>query len=354
MRLTTELCRQLGVELPIFCAGMGGAAGPELVAAVSNAGGLGVLGAAGAAPDDLRRKIGSLHELTARPFGVNFIIDGVESEEDVNFIREEVLTAASEGAVAVVVFWGDPAPYVETAHQAGAKLLIQVGSVQEALSAADAGVDAIIAQGVEAGGHVRGTTSTWTLLPQVVQAVDPLPVVASGGMGDGFGAARALALGAQAVSLGTRFLASEEARAHPEYKRRVVASTAADTFYGELFDVWWPDAPHRVLRNRLIEEWEAAGCPPPGQRPGEGTTIGTVVLSSGAKSAWPRYAVGVAGPEFEGYLEYAPLWAGESCTVVKDIKPAATIVRDLAREAEAALAEGSVSPRGAPRGAADP
>jgi len=254
-----------------------------------------------------------------------------------SFIREEVLTAAEQGAAAVVLFWGDPAPYVETAHQAGLKLMIQVGSVEEAVAAAEAGVDAIIAQGVEAGGHVRGTTSIWTLLPRVVQAVDPLPVVASGGIGDGFGVAGALALGAQAVSLGTRFVASEEAAAHPEYKRRVVLSTAADTFYGDVFNVRWPDAPHRVLRNRLIEEWEAAGRPPPGQRPGEGATIGTVVMSSGAKADWPRYAVGVAGPDFDGDLEYAPLWAGESCAVVKDVKPAAAIVQDLAREAAGQL-----------------
>jgi nitronate monooxygenase len=163
-------------------------------------------------------------------------------------------------------------------------------------------------------------------------------VVASGGIGDGFGVARALSLGAQAVSLGTRFVASDEAWAHPEYKRRVVKSTAADTFYGDVFDIGWPDAPHRVLRNRLIEEWEAAGRPPSGQRPGEGTTIGNVVMSDGKQTAWQRYTVGVPGPHFDGDIEYAPLWAGESCTVIDDIKPAATIVHDLAREAEGALA----------------
>jgi len=338
MLLRTDLCAQLGVELPIFCAGMGAAAGPDLVAAVSNAGGIGVLGAAGAPPDELRRRIGRLRELTDRPFGVNFIIDGVDTEEDLNFIREEIRTAGAEGASAVVLFWGDPAPYVETAHRAEVKLMIQVGSVEEALSAADAGVDAIIAQGIEAGGHVRGTTSIWTLLPQVVQKVAPLPVVASGGIGDGLGVARALGLGAQAVSLGTRFLASDEAPVHPDYKRRVVASTAADTFYGDVFNVGWPGAPHRVLRNRLIEEWEAAGRPPAGRRPGEGTVVGTVVMSSGVRRAWPRYAVGVAGPDFDGDIDYAPLWAGESCSVITDIKPAAAIVRDLAGEAEAALA----------------
>lgn len=211
------------------------------------------------------------------------------------------------------------------AHRAGALVAVQVGSAGEARAAAAAGADAIIAQGVEAGGHVRGTTPVWELLPQVVAAVAPLPVLASGGIGYGAGLARALRAGAQGVSLGTRFVASNEAWVHPEHKRRIVASTAADTFYGELFDVWWPDAPHRVLRTRLVEQWEGAGQPPPGQRPGEGTVIGTLAVSSGQKIDWPRYAVGVAGPDFDGDIEEAPLWAGESCTVVKGLPPRSSV-----------------------------
>ncbi len=161
-------------------------------------------------------------------------------------------------------------------------MLIQVGSAEEAEAAAAAGVDAVIAQGVEAGGHVRGTTSIWELLPQTVQAVSPLPVLASGGIGDGDGLARAFRLGAQGVSLGTRFVASDEAYVHPEYKRRIVASTAEDTVYtAELYDVWWPDAPHRTLRNKTFDEWKAAGSPASGKRPGEGTAIGTRHRASG-------------------------------------------------------------------------
>jgi nitronate monooxygenase len=334
--LGTPLCQRLSIEHPVFCAGMGAAAGPDLVAAVSNAGGLGVLGAGGAPPGEIRRRVARVRELTGRPFGVNFIIAGADCEDDREFIRGEVAAAAEHAAV-VVLFWGDPGPYVEAGHRAGALVLVQVGSAEEARSAAAAGVDAVIAQGVEAGGHVRGTTPIWTLLPQVVAAVAPLPVLASGGIGDGAGVARALRLGAQGVSLGTRFVASDEAWAHPEYKRRIVASTAADTVYSELFDVWWPDAPHRVLRNRLVAEWEAAGRPPPGQRAGEGTSIGTIMRSSGQTTDWPRYAVGVAGPDFDGDIGDAPLWAGQSCTVINDIKPAAQIVRDLMLEAQAAL-----------------
>ncbi len=211
--------------------------------------------------------------------------------------------------------------------------MIQVGSVEEAQAAARTGVDAVIAQGFEAGGHVRGTTSIWDLLPGTVDAVKPLPVLASGGIGNGAGVAKALQLGAQGVSLGTRFVACDEAWLHPAYKQRIVDSTSDDTVYNTLYDVWWPDAPHRTLRNKTFAEWEAAGRPPSGSRPGEGTSIGRRRLANGEWIEWPRYAVGTVPPDFEGDIEYAPLWAGESCDVVNDIKPAAEIVRDLVREA---------------------
>jgi len=188
---------------------------------------------------------------------------------------------------------------------------------------------------------VRGRASIWDLLPVTVKAISPLPVLASGGIGDGAGLARALTLGAQGVSLGTRFVASDEAGVHLAYKRRIVESTAADTVYNELYDVWWPNAPHRTLRNKTLLEWEAAGRPAAGARPGEGTSIGTRRMGDGQVRDWPRYAIGVPTPDFDGDIEYAPLWAGESCSVVNDIKPAAQIVRDLVREAEAVLGAAS-------------
>ena len=334
--LRTPLCAALGIEYPILSVGFGDAARPELAAAVSNAGGLGVLGASGMGIDVIRRRIAGTRKLTRLPFGINFIIDE-EGDEDRAFLLDQVATAAAEHVAVVVLFWGDPAPYVARARGLGVKVFIQVGSVEEAKSAAEAGVDAVIAQGIEAGGHVRGTTSIWDLLPATVDAIDPVPVLASGGIGDGAGLARALRAGAQGVSLGTRFVASDEAWLHPAYKLRIVQSTAKDTVYNELYDVWWPNAPHRTLRNKAFAEWEAAGRPPPGSRPGEGTSIGTRTLSTGEVIDWPRYAVGSASPDFDGDIEYAPLWAGESCTVVNDIKPAGEIVRDLVREAEAAL-----------------
>ena len=324
---------------------MGGCARPKLVAAVSNAGGFGVLGASGIDPDTLRAEVEQTRALTDRPFGINIIIaedSEADLEEDREFFRSQFRAAADAGAAAVVLFWGDPAPLVDDAHAGGLKVLIQAGSVEEAEQAAAAGVDAVIAQGVEAGGHVRGTTSVWELLPATVASLAPVPVLASGGIGDGAGLARALALGAQGVSFGTRFVASDEANAHPEYKRRIVAGVAADTVYtADLYDVGWPDAPHRTLRNKTFAEWEAAGRPPSGARPGEGTAIGRMQALSGEMRQWPRYASGVATPTFDGDLDYAPLWAGESCSVVNDIKPAGEIVRELVRAAEAALGETS-------------
>ncbi len=340
--LATPLCRRLGIEYPILSAGIGSAAGPELVSAVSNAGGFGVLGLSGSTPEEMRRVIARTRELTERPFGVNIIIDEegwATDQEDRQLLRDEVATAGDEGVTAVVLFWGDARPYVDSVHGHGVELFIQVGSVEEAKAAAEAGVDAVIVQGVEAGGHVRGTTSIWELIPAAAEAIDPVPVLASGGIGDGAGIARALRLGAQGVSLGTRFVASDEAYLHPEYKRRIAEARAEDTILNELYDVWWPYAPGRTLRNKTLAEWEAAGCPSPGERPGEGTPIGTLTTSTGERFDWPRYAgAGSPKPDFDGDLDYAPLWAGESVSVVNDIAPAGEIVRRLARDATAALA----------------
>lgn len=342
-RLQTPLCRELGIEYPIFCAGFGTGAGPELAAAVSNAGGFGVLGGSAFLPDRLHELITRIRELTDRPFGVNMIIaedeDPSRSDEDRQILHDQIGAIIDERVAALVLFWGDPAPYVDQAHGNGVKLLIQVGSIAEAKQAANAGVDAVIVQGFEAGGHVRGRTSIWTLVPTTVEAIKPVPVIASGGIGDGAGVARALRLGAQAVSLGTRFVASDEAFAHLAYKQRIVEAKAEDTVYNELFDVWWPNAPHRTIRNKAVREWEAAGKPPPGQRPGEGTSIGRRRMGDGQVKDWPRYAIGVATPDFDGDIDYAPLWAGESCSVVKDIKPAGEIVRDLVRDAATAMGQ---------------
>src|SRR5262245_34681158 len=329
--LKTTLCRQLGIEYPLFSAGLGGGmAGPELVAAVSNAGACGVLGMGGLPAPHIRQQIQQTRMLTNKPFGVNILLPLLQ--------EGQIDTCLDEQVPILVLFWGDPTPYVGEAHRRGTKVFIQVGSVEEAHVAARAGVDAIIAQGIEAGGHVKSTTALSTIVPVVVEAVQPVPVIAAGGIANGRGLVAALSLGAQAVSMGTRFLASEETRAVQAYKDRVVQSRAEDTVYTLLFDVGWPNAAHRVLRNKVIAEWEAAGRPAIGERPGEGRIIGTMPVA-GASVDIVKYMVFPPLTGFTGDIDYAVLYAGESCSLVHDIKPAAQIVRDVVREAEAAVEE---------------
>ncbi len=324
--LKTALCRQLGIEYPIFSVGFGGGmAGPDLVAAVSNAGACGVLGMGGVPAPYIRQQIRHLRTLTNKPFGVNIILPLLQ--------EGQIETCLDEKIPILILFWGDPKPYVEEAHRRGTKVFIQVGSVEEAKAAAAAGVDAIIAQGVEAGGHVKSTASLSTIVPAVVEAVKPVPVIAAGGIANGRGVVAALSLGAQAVSIGTRFLCSEETQVVRAYKERVVRSKAEDTVYTFLFDVGWPDAAHRVLRNKAIDAWEAAGRPATGQRPGEGDVIGTMSMAETTVEV-PRYAVFPPMPGFTGDIEQTALYAGESCSLINDIKPAAQIVRDLIGEAE--------------------
>ena len=326
--LQTPLCRAFGIEFPILSVGMSWLAGPELAAAVSSAGGCGVVGMAGMVRDQVRARIRETRALTNKPFGANIIIPRMQ--------EGQVEACLDEGAPLIVFFWGDPSPYIRDAHRAGSKVFLQVGSLDEAKMAAAAGVDGIIAQGVEAGGHVKGTTALSTLLPSVADAVKPLPVIAAGGIANGRGLAAALTLGAQAVSLGTRFLCSEEAFAAPAYKERVVQSTAEDTEYTSLFDIGW-NAPHRVLRNRAIIEWETAGRPASGGRPGEEMPIGTAPRGGEVVELRKYWANSYPTRGFEGNIDNAALYAGQSCALIDAVKPAGEIVRDLVREAEAVI-----------------
>jgi NAD(P)H-dependent flavin oxidoreductase YrpB (nitropropane dioxygenase family) len=270
--LKTRLCRELGIALPIFSAPLGGGtAGPELAAAVSNAGGLGLLGLGGLPVPAIRHYIQETRRNTTRPFGAGLLLPHVQGGE--------VLACIEERVPVLLLFWSDAwddvGAHIDEAKRAGIRVFAQVGSVAEAAMAVAAGVDGIVAQGFEAGGHVRGTTSLATLVPAVVAAVAPLPVVAAGGIATGRGLVAALGLGAQAVSMGTRFVASAESSAAPEYKQRIVRAQAEDTVYTLLFDGGWPDAPHRVLRNKAVDEWESAARPRTRQRPSEGDNLGT-------------------------------------------------------------------------------
>jgi nitronate monooxygenase len=233
--LRTSLCDLLGIELPIISAPMGpDISGQELVAAVSGAGGLGTMQAQFHPPHLLREAMHRVRSLTDKPFGVGFVL---------HFPCEEGVAICIEERVPILwTFWGDPAPIVGPAHAAGVKVFAQVGSVSGARAAVAAGVHVVVAEGVEAGGHVAGEVSTLTLAPRVVDAVRPVPVVASGGIADGRGLVAALALGAGAAALGTRFLATNEANAHALYKARVLAASEGDTVLTILFGRGWPYA----------------------------------------------------------------------------------------------------------------
>jgi NAD(P)H-dependent flavin oxidoreductase YrpB (nitropropane dioxygenase family) len=314
--MRTPLCDLLGIEHPIVQAPMGGPSVPRLAAAVSNAGALGmlVLGRA----DDAGAPVRELRGLTQHPFAGNFVL-----EHD----QHARLEAALEAGLAIVsLFWGDPKSYVDRIHDAGALLLHTVGSAEEAKRVVAAGADVVVAQGWDAGGHVWGQVGTLALVPAVVDAVAPTPVIAAGGIGDARGVAAVLALGAQGAWVGTRFLMAEEAPVHEHYRRRLIEAAETDAlWFPDLFDGGWPDAPHRALRNATIDAWEAAGRPPAGSRPGEGEQVAT--SSTGAAIA--RYASLTPLDGMDGDIDAMSLWAGQSVALARRVEPAADIVAEL-------------------------
>ena len=304
---------------------MGSAAGPQLVAAVSEAGGLGMLALTWQSPDEARRSIRRTRELTTRPFGANLVLD---------FPVGDLLTVCLEEKLPIIsTFWGDPSPVHGRIHRAGALHLHTVGDIAEAVHAVTAGVDVVVAQGWEAGGHVRGGTTTMSLVPAVVDAVDPVPVVAAGGIADGRGVAAVLALGAQGAMLGTRFLAAAEAATHEVYRRHLIAATGADTVHTTCFDGGWPNTPHRALRNTTLQHWQAAGSPPAPLRPGEGEVV--AVDASGKNHH--RYEDLMPLPGMTGDLAAMALYAGQSVNLVHEVLPAARLLHDIADQAAATI-----------------
>ena len=314
--MRTPVCELLGIEQPIVQAPIGTAAVPRLAAAVSDAGALGLLSLTWAA--DVASVIGQTAALTGRPFGGNLVLAWDQ--------HRRLDRALGAGLRIVSLTWGDPGPYVETIHDAGALVMHTVGSAEEARRAVGCGVDVIVAQGWEAGGHVWGTIATLPLVPAVVDAVAPVPVIAAGGIGDARGVAAVLALGAQAAWLGTRFLLAEEAPVHEDYRRRLIAAAETDAhWYADLYDVGWPDAPHRAIRNSTAQAWEAAGRPSPGHRPGEGEEIAR--RAEGEPVV--RYSSALPLQGTQGDIEALSLWAGQGVTFAKRVQPAAEIVGEL-------------------------
>jgi NAD(P)H-dependent flavin oxidoreductase YrpB (nitropropane dioxygenase family) len=314
--LRTRVCELFGIEHPVVLGGMGSATGARLVAAVSNAGGLGTLGCAGRTPAWIADTAKEIRRQTERSFGLNLLL----------FEAEEAAIAAVLEAKPPVFStawpWADQdlRGLFSRAHDAGALVVHMVSSVAEARRAAEAGANAIVAQGSEGGGHV-GLMGTMPLVPQVVRAVAPIPVLAAGGIATGEGLAAALVLGAEGVLVGTRFLATPECPVADGFKQAVLASDGHDTVLTEIPDVArgrvWPGAYSRVIRNRFIRRW--AG------REGE-----------------LRARRGEVGPAtrraFEsGDVEEAPLFIGQDAGLIDAIEPAGEVVLRLVRDAEAAL-----------------
>jgi NAD(P)H-dependent flavin oxidoreductase YrpB (nitropropane dioxygenase family) len=313
MTIHTPVCELLGIELPIVEAPL--SADPRLPAAVSNAGGLGSLGLSWS--DDAGDVVRETAALTDRPFAGNFVLTSDQ--------RPRVDQALSAGLRLVSLIWGDPDSYVDLVHDAGGLVIHTVGSAEEARRAVGSGVDIIVAQGWEAGGHVLGGVATLPLVPAVVDAVAPVPVIAAGGIGDARGVAAVLALGAQAAWLGTRFLLADEMPIHEEYRRRLIAATETDAeWYPDLYDVGWPDSPHRAIHNSTAEMWEAAGRPPLGRRPRE-----AVIARFASGEPILRYSPAPPLVGTTGEIEALSLWAGQSVALAKQQQSAAEIVTEL-------------------------
>ena len=244
VKLETRLCSLLGIQYPIVQAPIGGASTPELAAAVSNAGALGTLSITWRAMSDVTNLLRRLANLTDRPFGANVVLEWPQ--------EERISLALEAGARIVWTFWGDARPHVGRIKEAGAFSIHTVGSAEEAKEAAAAGVDIVVAQGVEAGGHLRGTLPWKKLLTRVLERVPDLPVLVAGGIADGRDMALAISAGAAGVVLRTRFVCSSESSAAPAYQKAISDAKDGDTLLTSVFDKGWPNAPHRVLRNSTV------------------------------------------------------------------------------------------------------
>jgi nitronate monooxygenase len=297
---------------------IGPATTPALVAAVSNAGALGTLAASWTDVAVLKSQLRELRESAALGFCVNLVLA---------FDQHERLDAVLAGGARYVSFsWGVDPGLVSKAREAGAFVLVQVGGLADAEQAAAAGADGLISQGVEAGGHVQGEAPLLELL-SVLRPVVDLPLLAAGGIGDAASAKAALDAGAHGVACGTAFLAASEADVHPRYLESLFRADASDTVLTTVFDVGWPNAPHRVLRNDTYDDWDSSGRPHGGLRPGDGEVIAT-------RAGIPimRYSEAQPTSGTTGRVESMALYAGTSVRSVRHSASAKEIVRSIARD----------------------
>ena len=325
--ISTSITRDFGLATPIVNAGMAMIARPALAAAVCEAGGLGTIACDINPPQILRELIGKTRALTKRPFGVDLIGD---------FVTEEHISVLVEEQVALAIFfWTMPdLEQVGRLKQAGIKVWMQVGRVAEAEQAVALGAEALIVQGAEAGGHNRAEASTMTLFPRMRRRFPGLPLLAAGGVVDGTTMAAALALGADAVWCGSRFLASQEAEAHEAYKNHVLAADVSDTVILSIYGPEWPGQNMRVVVNDGARA--ALGREAQATKDAEGQVIGSTVLN-GQTIPLPRYSAILPTPDFDGDIEQACLTAGQSAGNIDEVLPAGEIVRRMTAEAKSVL-----------------
>lgn len=318
--MNTKLTELLQIKYPIIQAPIGSASTPELVAAVSNAGGLGSLALSWKSFDETRASIRQTKQMTDKPFAVNLVL-AFDQDERVNICIEENVPVLS-------FFWGDSTKYISQLKGHNIIFCQTVGTSAEAIEYEKKGVDFLIAQGWEAGGHVWGTVATSVLIPAIVEVVN-IPVVAAGGIANGKGILAALSLGAAGVSMGTRFLLSKEANVALVYQELIAKALENDTIYTErLFNIGWDNAPHRVIKNSTVKAWENAGKPGIGNRPDENEIIaykpdGTPILRYSDEGP-------IAGTT--GNLEQLALYAGQTAGLLSTVKPASELIAELVQE----------------------
>jgi enoyl-[acyl-carrier protein] reductase II len=312
--LHTPICDYFGIAYPIFLAGMGGVSTAPLVAAVSEAGGLGVIGAATMGPDDLRDQIRQTRDLTDKPFAVDLLApnpDRIRPQVDVIF-EEDVRIFVAGLAV--------PSDFIEEMHARGIKVIVMCGKVRHAQKSEQAGADVVVAQGTEAGGHT-GEIGTLALVPQVVDAVR-IPVLAAGGIVDGRGVVASLALGAQGAVIGTRFIASNESQAAQGYRDAIVGANDDSTMRTRAYT----GKPARTIKTDYAEEWETRTeeiQPFPMQA---GVSIQNHVMDYMGRT-----------PLFDAKRTFLP--AGQGSGAIHSVQPAADIFRDIVNEAEQIIRE---------------
>ncbi|MEX2650231.1 MAG: nitronate monooxygenase [Alphaproteobacteria bacterium] len=336
--ISTEVTRAFGMTYPIFSAGMARVSQAPLVAAVSEAGGMGCLGGVSYYPEALRQEIRNIRALTSRPFAVNLLafespesaegwaqaqaawnglspaqrekLKGVEPLLMPGMAKDQVAVVLEERPAALVLAFGAPRTVLEACHARGIKAMAICGSVGRAVAASASGYDYVIAQGTEGGGHT-GHVGTLVLVSAIVDAVRQ-PVIAAGGIVDGRGLAAALCLGAQAVWCGTRFVASTEAYGHDAYKRRIVTATVKDTTVTAAYT----GKSLRTLRNAWTDRWERAAPP-----------------SAGFPAQYAIAAERVESGYQDGDIEEGMMPAGQGAGLIRDIPPAGEIVRRMAHDA---------------------